>query len=362
MSSSPTFLDPIVINLLRGDTVLDVGCGYGRWGNLIRSNAWEAGIHTPPQVDGIDAFPPNIEFCARQGTYRKVWHHLLPDPLDGKWDTVVACEVIEHLQPADVDRAFAVLEAAARQRLILSTPNYPDFRPGGDTLTGHNDFEAHHSYISRDEFSRRGYKLIGAGFGYPGCEFSGAVHRFNPALIDILQSVSRAFPSLATSIVAYKDVDVAGAELGTHQQGLEQLSLADLRIASVAGRTLTFDPAQQKFVATDNLGSASPIFVMRGADHAYALSVGYGLFTFMPQEVVHCPAPAVYAWEVLDVRTTITSSHGLALNRYCDFGDGPAINLIAPPLSIALQPWFRDLLRLLDPFNTRFIRDASTRI
>jgi SAM-dependent methyltransferase len=170
MSSSPTFLDPIVINLLRGETVLDVGCGYGRWGNLIRSNAWEAGIHTPPQVDGIDAFPPNIEFCARQGTYRKVWHHLLPEPLDGKWDTVVACEVIEHLQPADVDRAFAVLEAAASQRLILSTPNYPDFRPGGDTLTGHNDFEAHHSYISRDEFSRRGYKLIGAGFGYPGCD------------------------------------------------------------------------------------------------------------------------------------------------------------------------------------------------
>ncbi|HTI79676.1 MAG TPA: methyltransferase domain-containing protein [Acetobacteraceae bacterium] len=361
MSSSPTFLDPIVINLLRGGSVLDVGCGYGRWGNLIRSNSWEAGIHTPPQVDGIDAFAPNVEFCAGQGTYHKVWHHLLPAPLDGKWDTVLACEVIEHLQPEDVDRAFAVLEAAASQRVILSTPNFPDFRPGGDTLTGRNEYEAHHSYISRDEFSRRGYKLIGAGFGYPGCEFSDAVHRLDPALIDILQSVSRAFPALATSIVAYKDVDATGAEPGTYRQSLERLTMADLRIAAVAGGTLAYDPVQQKFVAVDNLSSASPIFVMRGDAHAYAVSVGYGVFTFMPHEVVHCPAPALNAWELLNLQATIVSSHGIMLNRYCSFGEGPEITLVAPPLSMLLHPWFRDLLRLLDPFDARFISDASTR-
>jgi hypothetical protein len=45
------------------ETVLDVACGYGRWGCLIRSNFWEAGLSRPPDVDGMDAF---------EGEYRSV--------------------------------------------------------------------------------------------------------------------------------------------------------------------------------------------------------------------------------------------------------------------------------------------------
>ena len=72
MSSSPTFLDPVIIPLIVGETVLDVACGYGRWGNLIQSNFWEAGLNKPPEVDGFDGFLPNVEFCSNKNCYRKV--------------------------------------------------------------------------------------------------------------------------------------------------------------------------------------------------------------------------------------------------------------------------------------------------
>src|SRR5262249_36773399 len=138
MSSSPSFLDPIVLPLLKGDTVLDAACGYGRWGNLIRTNFWEAGLKEPPAIDGFDAFEPNLELCTRGGAYRNVWRHTLPSPLPGQWDTVLACEIIEHLPEADATRAIDVLEQAARRRVIFSTPNWHYLRGGGDTIVGYN--------------------------------------------------------------------------------------------------------------------------------------------------------------------------------------------------------------------------------
>ena len=56
MSSSPSYLDPVVLHLLAGESVLDVGCGYARWCHLIQTSSWEAGLATPPAVDGFDAF------------------------------------------------------------------------------------------------------------------------------------------------------------------------------------------------------------------------------------------------------------------------------------------------------------------
>jgi ubiquinone/menaquinone biosynthesis C-methylase UbiE len=38
VSSSPAFLDPVVLPLVKGTSVLDVACGLGRWGALPQSN------------------------------------------------------------------------------------------------------------------------------------------------------------------------------------------------------------------------------------------------------------------------------------------------------------------------------------
>src|SRR5579862_8028217 len=149
VSSSPTYLDPVVVPLIVGETVLDVGCGYGRWCNLIQSNFWEANLPRPPEVDGFDAFEANVDYCRRHNSYRRVWQQSMPSPLQNQWDTVLACEVIEHIEQDAVEEAIGILENAAKRRIIVSTPNWPYFRSGGDTIVGYNDHEAHLSYVPR---------------------------------------------------------------------------------------------------------------------------------------------------------------------------------------------------------------------
>lgn len=205
MSSSPTCLDPVIVPLIRGDTVLDVACGYGRWANLIRTNFWEAGLEAPPAVDGFDVFEPNLEMCKRGGAYRKLWHHKLPDALRGEWDTVLACEIIEHLPEAEAYQAIEMLEKVARRRVIFSTPNWEYLRGSGQTIFGENEYEAHLSYIPRSYFRKRGYTIIGAGFGNPHSYFCRLLDLFPVPGLAALGSLPLVFPSFGFQYVAFKD-------------------------------------------------------------------------------------------------------------------------------------------------------------
>jgi SAM-dependent methyltransferase len=207
MSSSPAYLDPIIIPLIKGGTVLDVGCGYGRWCHLIQSNFWEARLQIPPVVEGFDAFESNVEYCKKQNCYRRVWQQTMPSPLEGKWDTVLACEVIEHIPQEKVEEAVSILEAAAKHRIVFTTPNWPYYRSGGDTIVGFNDYEAHLSYLPRAFFRQRGYKLIGGGFGNPRNFPTRVIRKLLPRCAVMLDSAPRVFPSLGQSLIAYKDFD-----------------------------------------------------------------------------------------------------------------------------------------------------------
>jgi 2-polyprenyl-3-methyl-5-hydroxy-6-metoxy-1,4-benzoquinol methylase len=208
MSSSPSFLDFTILPLIRGDSVLDIGCGYGRWGNLIRSNYWEAGLQAPPPVDGVDAFAPNVELCQQLPSYRKVWHaNLVEDRLEGSWDTVLACEIVEHIPQDHVERLIADLERVARKRVIISTPNFPDFRGGLDSIVGFNDFEAHVSHLPRRWFRERGYRAWAVGIGQRNNFPSRVINKLLPSARLALVGLPRWLPFFGTQLVAYKDFD-----------------------------------------------------------------------------------------------------------------------------------------------------------
>src|SRR4029079_3314115 len=204
MSSSWSYLDPVILPLIAGESVLDVGCGMGRWGALIETNYWEARLESAPAVDGCDAFEPNVEHCRQRGAYRRVWVQTLPSPLDGRWDTVLACELIEHIPQVRVAETLDLLEGAAAKRVIVSTPNSALYRGGSDTPLGFNELEAHVSYGPAELLKRRGYRIYGAGFGrYNGrLALRAARWRLRRSLVSLPYRI----PAIAETIVAVKDL------------------------------------------------------------------------------------------------------------------------------------------------------------
>jgi 2-polyprenyl-3-methyl-5-hydroxy-6-metoxy-1,4-benzoquinol methylase len=210
MSSSPVFLDPVVLPLIRGECVLDVACGYGRWGCLLRTNYFDCGLSSPPMVDGLDVFVPNVEYVKKLGVYRDVWQAELPcEILKGKYTTILACEVLEHLPMDVVEKTLDELEAAAIQRVVVSTPNWKCLRDGSETFLGKNEYDHHLSYVSANFLRKRGYKIFGAGFGNPRTLSVKLMVHSSRLLgvrdFSIFDSLSKRWPSLAHTIVAVKD-------------------------------------------------------------------------------------------------------------------------------------------------------------
>lgn len=191
--------------------MLDVACGFGRWGCLMRSNYFEWGLSKPPIVDAIDAFAPNIDYVKKLNVYRNAWQAELPCKIQpATYTTILASEVLEHLPEKAVEQTLAEFEAAAINRVIVTTPNFECLRGGGDSFVGRNEFDHHLSFVSPAFLRKRGYKIYGAGFGNPrtlGLKI--VVHTlrlFGVKDFTIFSSLTKNLPSLAHTTVAIKDV------------------------------------------------------------------------------------------------------------------------------------------------------------
>lgn len=135
--------------------VLDVGCGGGTFGVMLRS------FRSPESITGIDAFQPYIERCASLGIYNNLEQMDIKKglPFDtNKFDNVYCIEVIEHLEYSD---ALFIIEELIRvgKRIVITTPTFFFKQPEIDG----NPYQLHLSKIPIKYFKKRGFQVRGIG-------------------------------------------------------------------------------------------------------------------------------------------------------------------------------------------------------
>ena len=216
MSTSLLDLDPLVIPLVKGSRILDVGCGFGHWGHLLmthyRPDASDPALRA--QVTGVDIHPGNVELCREGNVYADV---VCADALDtlvglgtASFDTVLAVDVLEHFESAKATSLLEQCARVAKQRVIVSTPNFPNLREGSDGLTGHNPWEHHVSCWSYRDFRRRGYEVRGVRHNLQGklYRMRGMYRLFNrfPVLHEMLDLIASRHCRMAHTVLAWKDI------------------------------------------------------------------------------------------------------------------------------------------------------------
>jgi len=207
---SPLELDPVVLPLVEGTTVLDLGCGFGHWGHLLRTHYHSDAPALAARVTGVDIHDGNVAFCRSTGVYHALecadaLTFLARQPA-AAFDTVIATELIEHLPKADGERLLAELARVAARVSVLSTPNWDYLRPGAATMTGWNAHEAHLSSWTAGELRRRGFTVRGVGHKAGMARVRGVQRllRTFPTVDLMLGAWAVRHPSLALHLVAFR--------------------------------------------------------------------------------------------------------------------------------------------------------------
>lgn len=154
MMTHSHLLDKCILNLLPIDldnlVILDVGCGYGEWGALLRRRKGSF------YLVGVDIWRPHLTMLNRIGVYDELIQVDAPKlPFkDKSVDISLACEVLEHLGKEEGYELLKDLERISRNMVIVSTPlNWPQ-----ENIYS-NPYERHRSEWTPSEFSNIGYKV-----------------------------------------------------------------------------------------------------------------------------------------------------------------------------------------------------------
>jgi len=145
------------IPLLDNKIVLDLGCGRGIWGYLMRSERMGDNAY----LIGIDLYKPYLQFCKKYQVYDNI---LIADvrflPFkDKSVDVVLAIEIIEHLEKDEGYKFIDNIERICKEKIIISTPN------GWREQNAINEPQSqrHKSSWTVKYFKKRGYKIRGFG-------------------------------------------------------------------------------------------------------------------------------------------------------------------------------------------------------
>jgi SAM-dependent methyltransferase len=138
-------------------SVLDVGCGKGLSGYLLKS-------YTGAEwIVGLDVYEPYLELCRKQGNYDvlKCWNLLdLPLPFgSGSFDLAVCFDVIEHLAKADGVKLLKELQRVSN-RVLVSTPAIFSNEHGS---VDENVYQNHLCLWRKKDFTILGFSVFGGG-------------------------------------------------------------------------------------------------------------------------------------------------------------------------------------------------------
>lgn len=147
-------LDPV--------SVLDVGCGFGRWGFLCREflDVWNS--RTYPEswkisIEGIEIFPQNIT-PIHDYVYDKIHlgdaSQLLP--VLGTFDLVIFGDVLEHFDKYNAERLLENAIAHANKAVLIHVPLGTDWPQGP---RDGNDYETHLSTWNLSDLRRYGGRI-----------------------------------------------------------------------------------------------------------------------------------------------------------------------------------------------------------
>ncbi len=202
--SSPPYLDPIVLSFIEGDSILDVACGMGRWGYLCRANFWNtksgSGDKEPALLIGVDIYLPFLNKVKFHRVYDGVIRaHVAHLPFrSSTFDTVLASEIVEHLQGHEAEMMVEETIRVTSKVTIVTTPKMVRERGGLMTPCGFNPYERHIKGGKPKLLRRLGFRMYGAGF-LPSA--------LAPKLQIVLSGLSFIAPLLGTHLVAVRRKD-----------------------------------------------------------------------------------------------------------------------------------------------------------
>ena len=137
---------------LETSTLIDVGCGKGIIGALMRM------YRCPKRLVAIDAFKPYLDFCKKHNLYDEFLQFdltNLPLPFNNmEFDVATCIEVIEHLPKKLGFKLLEELERIAK-KVVVTTPSIFF----AQKFYNNNPHQAHLSVWTSKEFSCRGYKV-----------------------------------------------------------------------------------------------------------------------------------------------------------------------------------------------------------
>ena len=166
--------------------IADLGCGYGRWGHIIRSEVDRHGQNA--YIIGCDIYRPCLLRSKKYSPYDDlIVCDITRLPFRQKSISIIfALEVIEHLQKSEAQNTLKALEQCVQETIIISTPW--GYFPQGEIRN--NIRERHLSSWKPEDFEKYGYRTLECGIGR-GLERIGKKLKIYRLLHKTMQAISK---------------------------------------------------------------------------------------------------------------------------------------------------------------------------